>query len=73
MGQAGMLYREIRFVIGAELTECYVLIDATGDAPLGVQGWHHKTFPASKSVQNIMEMWADGKIEEPVMWPQDAP
>lgn len=72
MGAAGMKVREIRFVIEDELTQVYVHLEAIGDCPLGVQGWHHKTFPASASVQSILEtMYVAG--DDPVMWGQEAP
>ena len=68
---AGQRYRELRFVIEDELTQVYVLIEALGDCPLGVQGWHHKTFPASKSVQQILEEGVKG--DDPVLWPLSSP
>ena len=70
MGKAGTIYREVRFVIEEELTHCYVRMDATGDAPLGVQGWHHKAFGASKSIQDIV---ASFSTDSPVLWAQEAP
>lgn len=69
MGQAGMLFRQVRFYINDELTECYVALEATGDCPIGVQGWHHKTFPPSKSVLDIVKE----EVADAVMWPQEAP
>lgn len=71
MAAASVTYREIRFVIGNELTQCYVLCEAGGDAPLGVQGWHHKTFPPSISVAEILQgmFGPDGCI----LWPLNAP
>lgn len=72
MGAAGAIFREVRFVIEDELTQCYVAIDATGDAPLGVQGWHHKTFPASKSILDIVNGFAT-KDGDPILWPLNAP
>ena len=55
MAAASVAYRELRFVIGDELTQCYVLCEAGGDCPLGVQGWHYKTFPPSMNVAQILE------------------
>lgn len=72
MGKAGVLYKEIRFVIEDELTQVYVHCEALGDCPIGVQGWHHKTFPKSKSALDIMNAWAKGD-EDPVLWSQEAP
>lgn len=74
MANTKIAYQEIRFdVRHPELTQAYVLIEnLSGDGMLGVQGWHHKTFPASMSTLDIMKAWADGK-EEPLMWAQQAP
>ncbi len=72
MGKASMEYKELRFIIEDELTQVFVAIQAHGDSPLGVQGWHHKTFPVSKSVLDIMKaMFEDG--DNPVLWSQEAP
>jgi hypothetical protein len=75
MGWAGVNYREIRFVIDDDLTYVYVLCEALGDCPIGVQGWHFKAFPASLSTVDILtkKMWVDGKDSDPVLWPQKAP
>jgi len=75
MGKAGMIYREIRFVIEDELTHVYVAIEATGDAPLGLQGWHTKTFPSNLSALDLLRMWQEHaeKFGEPSLWPQGAP
>jgi hypothetical protein len=35
-----------------------------------VQGWHHKTFPKSVAVIDIIE---NGGKDDPVMWPLEAP
>lgn len=75
MGYAAQKYKEVRFVIEDELTQCYVLIEAIGDCPIGVQGWHHKTFPASKPVIDIL---ADISRQhdsggDPVLWPLKHP
>lgn len=71
MAAAAQKYRELRFVIEDELTQVYVLIDALGDCPIGVQGWHHKTFPASVPVVAIVEKF--GGADDPVLWPLNAP
>lgn len=70
MGYAGMKYKEVRFIVNDELTEAYVLIEALGDYPLGVQGWHHRTFPPSQTISDIIEGF---RQESPVMWSQEAP
>ena len=74
MANTKIAYQELRIdVRHPELTEVYVLIDnLSGDGLLGVQGWHHKTFPASMSILDIMNVWADG-TEDPLMWSQQAP
>ena len=63
-------YRELRFILEPELLQVYVLVEATGDTPLTVQGWHHKTFPAST---NCIEALASFIYESPLLWPLDAP
>lgn len=70
MGKCTSAIREVRFVIEDELTQCYVLTDAIGDCPMGVQGWHHKTFPASKSAKDILE---GPDFPDYVLWAQEAP
>jgi hypothetical protein len=62
-------FRELRFVLG-ELTEVYVHVEARGDCPLGVQGWHFKAFPATKSVHDIVGSF---ETDSPLLWPQKAP
>ena len=52
-----------------EITEVYVLLKAWGDCPMGVQGWHHKSFPARIPSVDIIKDY----IAEAVMWPQKAP
>ncbi len=75
MAWAGMLYKELRFIIEDDLTEVYIAIEALGDSPLGVQGWHHKTFSKKYSVLDLMKMWEarDEKFGDPVLWEKDAP
>jgi len=72
MGKASVKFKELRFVIEDELTQVYVACEAEGDCPIGVQGWHHKTFPPSKNVQQILKaMFEDG--DDPVLWPLEGP
>lgn len=54
MGDCHTFVDETRFITrDEELTEAYVFIRAEGDCP-PMQGWYHKTFPASKSVLDII-------------------
>jgi len=71
MGKCNSKITEIRFVIEEELTECYVAVEAEGDCPIGVQGWHHKTYSASRSCQSILDELGQG--ESYLLWPLDAP
>ena len=73
MANGSYAVKEIRFVIEDELTQVYVLLDADHECPVGVQGWHHKTYPASKSVSEILMEAFTGKDEDPVLWPLNAP
>jgi hypothetical protein len=70
MGKASVEYREVRFLFEPELTQVYVACEAGGDCPIGVQGWHHKVFPASTSAVDILN--GIGK-DSPILWPQEAP
>ena len=63
--------RELRFVIEDELTQVYVLLQVEGDCQHTIQGWHHKTYAASKSVQSILIDMAG--VDDPVLWPRQAP
>lgn len=72
MGAAAVEYREIRFIIREHWTEVYVLCQALGDCPLGVQGWHHKeSYPGVPIEQILHEMFTSG--EDPILWPPKAP
>jgi hypothetical protein len=72
MGSCKVEIREIRFIIEPELTQVYIAVDAIGDCPFQLQGWHHKTFAKSVSAIQVMEMIRDGK-EDHLLWPLDAP
>lgn len=74
MANTVIAYEEIRFDTRDEqLTNCYVLIrNMSNDGMLGVQGWHHKAFPARMSVTDIMLSWQKGD-EDPLLWPMNAP
>ena len=73
MSNTNIYVRRIVFDIEDELTQMYVALDAFPDAPIGVQGWHHKTFPASKSCIEIMQEIAAGTEESWILWPQKVP
>ncbi len=75
MGDCNIIYREIRFVIEDDLTQVYVAIEAQGDCPFGVQGWHHKTFSDKYSTYDLMKMWRDNDavFGDPVLWSMEAP
>ena len=70
MADSGYLY-EWLFVDtrDEQVTHVYVALRATGDSPLGVQGWHYKAFPARVPTIDILK----NHISEAVMWPQQAP
>lgn len=73
MANTEISYDEIRLdVRDPELTHCYVFIrNVSRDGMLGVEGWHHKAFPASLTVQDVLQAWADG--DNPLLWPLEAP
>lgn len=73
MAGAGYNFREIRIVIEDDQTHCYVLLEALGDCPDGVQGWHHKAFPVQMSGKTVyMESVRalDWPLEAPKAWGQ---
>lgn len=74
MANTQIAYEEVRFdVRDPELTQVFVLIkNLSNDDFPGVQGWHHKTFPARMSILDIMQAWGLGK-EDPLNWPLEAP
>lgn len=68
MANTKIAYQEIRIdVRHPELTEVYVYVENLSRDGFPVEGWHHKTFPASMSSIQILQAWAEGK-EDPVMW-----
>lgn len=69
MANASYEFVELRFIYEEELTQVYAMIRAIGDCPIGVQGWHHKTFHKSKSAVDILKE----DIAESVLWPLAAP
>ena len=54
MATARYEIRELRFIIQPEMTHAFVLCGPTSDGTKGVQGWHHKAFPPSVSVSDIL-------------------
>ena len=70
MANATATIQEIRFDVRDEqMTHVYVLVRAGGDAPIGVQGWHYKAFPARiTAVQILVEHFRDH-----LLWPLKAP
>ena len=73
MAPAGMNYQRIIIdVCDPELTKCWVFIQALGDCPHTVHGWHFKAFGGSVSTMDVLKKWADGE-EDPLMWPHGAP
>ena len=55
MANASYAVLEIRFVVEPELTHAYVLCGPPSDGMLGVQGWHHRAFPPSVPVIDILQ------------------
>ncbi len=73
MGKATVEVLEIRFIIGPELTQAYFFFQGHGDCPEpGTTGWHHKTFPKSVAVIDIIKAHGNGK-DDPLLWPLEAP
>ena len=63
--------KEVRFNFeDDDLTQCYVIVDAWNDVPLGVIGCHHKTFPAKMSAVDILN---SDDFSDYLLWPLNAP
>lgn len=84
MANASLTYREIRYIIHDHSVEVYVWIEAGGDCPLGVQGWHYKHFvdgvidDPTDIVPGRLQtngQWSADHINvgNSVLWPQQAP
>lgn len=70
MGKCESTIKKVLFVFEPELTQVYIAVDAVGDCPIGVQGWHHKTYPASK---NILEIMQEEEFRRYLLWSLEAP
>lgn len=57
VGKCSTAIREIRFVIADERTEAFVFVEAEGDCPHMIAGWHREEFPAALPVTAILEQW----------------
>ena len=62
-------FREIRMVYEDNLTHCYVYLEALGDCPINVQGWHYKAFSIDRCGEDIFRNESIHAIE----WPLAAP
>jgi len=67
MGKCESEIKKVLFVFDEDVTQCYVAIEARGDCPIGVQGWHHKTFLHSSAVDILQENF------DYLLWPLSAP
>lgn len=72
MGHCSVEYKEMRFVIEDDLTQVYVWVNAIGDCPHMLQGWHHKTFAKNKPVIEILNTMFT-KDDDCLLWPLNAP
>lgn len=71
MANATSTIEEVRFDLRDEqITQVYVLSRAGGDAPIGVQGWHYKAFPARIP---MVEILTPQHIGDYLLWPLKAP
>lgn len=82
MADAGYTTREIRYIFHDHSVEVYVRIDADGDCPIGVQGWHYKHFVDGVQEEDRVKdapptdgRWSIMNIgtARSVLWPQKAP
>jgi hypothetical protein len=70
MANCQTIIKELRFVFEDELTHVYIAVDAIGDCPISLQGWHYKVFPKSLSTIDILTHHVAGEY---LLWPLDAP
>ena len=68
MANSKMTYKEIRFKIGDELTECFIFVECL-DFHLA-HGWFTKTFPPSMSCVDILNSLIK---DDCVLWDKGAP
>ena len=55
MGKCKVSVEEVRFDLrDPDLTHAYVISRSEGDCPLGVDGCHHKVFPATVPVEDFI-------------------
>jgi len=52
-----------------QVTHVYVWLEALGDCPVHVQGWHYKAFPARVSTVEVLQK----HLGDVVLWPLNAP
>lgn len=69
MANTQVTFKELRVILEDELTQVYVRC-LSNDGSWGIDGWHHKTFPASKSTIDILNSL---DVDTPIMWPLNAP
>jgi hypothetical protein len=69
MANTGYNFREIRMVYAKDMTHCWVYLEAIGDCPLNVQGWHYKAFPITVVGERIFTK----EIPKCIEWPLDPP
>lgn len=69
MGKCESTIKKVLFVLDEDATQCYVAVEARGDCPVGVQGWHHKSFPPSVFAVDILK----GELFDYLLWPLNAP
>lgn len=75
LGRATMSYREVLVRLEDEQTRVFVFIEASGDVPFGLHGWHAKSFAPSYTALELLSMWVARaeKFGEPALWPQGKP
>lgn len=70
MGKCSSKIRWLKFDLSdEEITHVYVMVDAEGDCPIGVQGCHYKAFPARVSAIEIIT----NDLKDHLLWPLKAP
>jgi hypothetical protein len=59
-------YKEIRFLIEDELTQCYVFLASDFEM---AHGWRHRTFPARIPIEEIVKK----HVHNAITWSTGAP
>jgi hypothetical protein len=77
MGKCQSSIKDVKVIFDKGISHYYVLVEAVGDCPIGVQGWHHKAFsvklePGDIAMGPLIYM-GDLSLEDCLTWGLEAP